>query len=125
LEDLAPRREALLPLRSFRKPGPKNSLFDGVYHGELVQFGDEPEPRPIQLGLQRQGDRVVGYYSFGVGSGFLEGEANGKDLQFEWKWAGSTGHGVFKARDDGSFTGTWGYRAANAGAGTWTGRRDP
>jgi hypothetical protein len=124
LEDLAPRREVLPSGRIRLKPGDRTSLFHGVYHGEIVR-STEPKPLAVRLGLQRQGDRVYGHYTFGLGSGFLYGEVKGKDLHFDWKWAGNSGHGVLNGRDDGSFTGTWGYRNASSGAGTWTGRRDP
>jgi hypothetical protein len=124
LEDLAPRREVLPPRRIRLRPGDRTSLFHGAYHGEIVR-STEPEPLAVQLGLERQGDRVYGHYTFGLGSGFLYGEVKGKDLHFDWKWAGNSGHGVLNSRDDGSFTGTWGYRNASSGAVTWTGRRDP
>jgi hypothetical protein len=43
-------------------------------------------------------------------------------VEFDWQWASSYGRGVFESRDGSSFTGTWGYREAQTGAGTWTGR---
>lgn len=124
LAAMAPRRPGELPRRKLEsKPGVQEALFSGVYRGELVQFGEEPKPMSIELILERRGDHVTGRYSFGLGFGTIEGDVEGKRLYYDWTWADNFGTGVFEDRGDGSFTGTWGYRGALSGAGTWTGRR--
>jgi hypothetical protein len=124
LEDLKPRREALPPARIALKLSDKDTPFHGAYKGELVQSTD-PDPIACQLSLERRGNSVFGYYTFGLASGILTGEVKGNDLHFKWEWAGDSGNGVLKTGKDGSFTGAWGYRKADSGAGTWTGRRSP
>lgn len=124
LAALAPRRPGELPRRKIEsKPGAQEALFSGVYRGEFVQFGEELEPMAIELILERRGSRVTGYYSFGLGFGTIDGTVEARRLYFDWEWAGNYGQGVLEGRDDGSFTGTWGYREARSGAGTWTGLR--
>ena len=74
--------------------------------------------------LQRRGDNVTGSYNFGLGFGAIkDGRVVDKRLYFGWEWAGNYGQSVLGGRDDGSFTGTWGYRESRSGAGTWAGRR--
>ena len=89
----------------------------------MVQFLD-PEPRPIEATFERRDDQVTGRYTFGLGFGAItNGQVVGPQLRFHWEWAGNYGRGVLQAQPDGSFSGTWGYREASSGAGTWTGRR--
>jgi len=125
LAALAPRRPRELPRRKIEsKSGAQEALFSGVYRGEFVQFGEEPEPMAIELILERRGDHVTGRYSFGLGFGVIKnGVVVDNQLYFDWEWAGNYGQGNFEGRDDGSFIGTWGYRETRSGAGTWTGRR--
>jgi hypothetical protein len=97
-----------------------------MFRGEFVQLNDpEREPRPIEFDLIRQGDRVHGRYSFGVGPGKIAGRVVGQELHVEWEWAGNSGRGLLVGRDgDGdSVTGTWGNREARAGVGSLTARR--
>jgi len=124
LAALAPRRPGELPRRKFESnPGTQENLFSGVYRGEFVQFGEAPEPMPIVLILERRGDHVTGRYSFGLGIGAItDGWVEDNQLYFDWEWAGNYGQGVLEGRNDGSFSGTWGYREARSGAGIWTGR---
>lgn len=124
LRALAPRRPGELPRRRGESgTARREALFDGVYRGEFVQLPD-PRSMPIEIVLERQGDRVKGRYTVGLGFGEIEdGKVVGKRLYFNWKWAGNYGQGFWEARDDGSFSGVWGHREARSGAGTWTGRR--
>jgi hypothetical protein len=125
LTALAPRRPGALPHRLVESgQAGREALFDGVYRGEFVQFLD-PAPRAIEFVLKRRGDDVTGHYSFGLGVGTIEGKVVGKRLHFRWDWAKNYGRGILEGRDDGSFTGAWGYRTAESDAGTWIGRRHP
>jgi hypothetical protein len=124
LEALGPRRPGELP-RHLSAPSPEaaGQPFHGVYRGQMVQFLD-PEPRPIEATFERRDDRVTGRYTFGLGFGAItNGQIVGQQLRFHWEWAGNYGQGVLQAQPDGSFSGTWGYREASSGAGTWTARR--
>jgi hypothetical protein len=122
LAALVPRRPGELP-RQLVPPSQEGptALFDGVYRGEFVQFL-EPEPMAVELVLERRGEHVQGRYSLGLGFGTIEGTVAGRQLYFVWKWANNYGRGVLEGSENGSFTGTWGYREARSGAGTWTGR---
>lgn len=123
LSALVPRRPGELPRRQAGPlEGERTALFDGVYRGEFVQFL-ESGTMSVEIVLERQGDNVRGYYSFGLGFGSIRGTVQGDRLYFEWEWANNYGMGVFEGHDDGSFTGTWGYREARSGAGTWNVRR--
>ncbi|MCP4628988.1 MAG: hypothetical protein GY850_36590 [bacterium] len=123
LAALAPRRPGELPRRRAQSGRESRSaLFGGFYRGQLVQFL-EPAPTAMEMVLERKGDRVQGNYTFGLGFGRIVGRIVGERLYFNWEWADNYGHGVLEAGDDGNFTGTWGYREARSGAGTWTGRR--
>jgi hypothetical protein len=121
LESLLPRRPGELPRRNESRVVGRENLFDGIYRGEMTQNPD-PDSMPFELGLRRQGDKVYGYYTFGLGSGTLVGSVVGNKLHFNWEWASNYGHGLLEGQIDRSFTGTWGHRDANSGAGTWTGR---
>jgi hypothetical protein len=121
LAALAPRRLGELP-KIASKFESKQISFHGRYHGESIQFGEEPKPFPIELTMERHNDHVTGQYSFGLGLGAIEGNVEGKWLYFDWSWAKNYGKGVFEDLADGSFKGTWGYHDALSGAGTWSGR---
>jgi hypothetical protein len=126
LAALAPRRPGELP-RLPPETGPTNRgiLFDGLYRGTFAQHLNPKEDMAIELVLKRDGKKVRGTYSFGIGVGKIEGGVVDQRLYFEWEWAGNYGQGVFEATNDGSFTGTWGYRESRTSAGTWSGKRSP
>jgi Peptidase U49 len=120
---LAPRRTRELP-RFGHRDSQGEVAFAGTYMG-TVQQHSHPEPMPIIVVLTRQGARVEGQYSFGLGLGKIEGTVHGDMLHFEWSWAGDFGRGALKTPANGqSFAGTWGYRASADNAGTWNGRRE-
>jgi hypothetical protein len=78
----------------------------------------------MEMVFQRTGNTVRGRYSFGLGLGKIEGTVAGDTLNLGWEWGGNYGRAILKATDNGAaFTGTWGYRESNRGAGTWAGRR--
>ena len=119
LESLKPRRPGELPGQA--RSGAHES-FSGSYVGQANQRGDAAFP--VRIDFRRQGDRVQGQYSFGIGIGTITGRIKGRRLNFEWQWAGNYGRGVFEAsRDGNAFAGTWGYRLSVDNAGKWSGRR--
>jgi hypothetical protein len=126
LGTLAPRRPGELPHGPI-EAGPTNRgiLFNGLYRGRFAQYSNPKEDMAIELRLKRDGDKVQGTYSFGIGVGKLEGAVVDQRLYFDWEWAGNYGRGVFDATNDNSFTGTWGYRESRNSAGSWTGNRSP
>lgn len=119
LDSLKPRRPGALPVAA---RGDARAPFAGTYAGEARQRG---EPAfPVRVDLRRQGERVQGTYSFGIGIGSLDGRISGNRLNFTWQWAGDYGRGMFEtSRDGNTFNGTWGYRQSTDNAGTWNGRR--
>lgn len=121
LAALGPRHPGELPRLGLVPSAATARLFDGFYRGQMVQFLD-PEPRPIEATFQRQGDRVTGRYTFGLGFGNINGQIFDQKLRFDWNWAGNYGRGELTSEAGGGFIGTWGYREATSGAGTWTGQ---
>jgi hypothetical protein len=123
---LAPRRSRQLPHltgASPQRPQARGLAFQGSYIGTAGQYSDSG-PIPITTVFERQGDRVAGQYSFGLGLGRIEGTVRGNTLHFDWQWAGNYGRGKLEASDRGAaFSGTWGYRESSDNAGRWDGRR--
>lgn len=126
LAALAPRRPGALPKTAYPSaPGGAATAFNGTFAGETTQRGD-PRAFPILLDLERDGNRVNGRYTFGIGVGTIRGTVSGDTLDFDWEWAGNRGRGRFASRDGGNaFGGTWGYRDSAENAGTWKARRTP
>jgi hypothetical protein len=123
IASLAPRRRGEMPHMATTDAATGSPAFHGRYVGQFTQLGNE-ERIPIQLVLERQGTRVKGQYSFGVGIGQITGTVVGDTLHFDWEWAGSQGRGKLISRDGGNaFDGTWGYRDSGEDAGTWNGDR--
>jgi hypothetical protein len=121
---LGPRRpHALLALSTPK--GADGAAFSGSFVGQFTQKTDPGNPGQISVVLRREGARVEGEYTFGLGVGMVRrGTVNGDALFFEWEWAGNYGRGVLRSMEGGnSFSGTWGYRESPDNAGTWTGRR--
>lgn len=125
---LGPRRKGeLLSRISYKAEGRSQTTgaFRGFYAGEYTRFvlGDREELE-IEVFFQRHGNRVNGRFSFGIGQGSMEGTLTNEILYFNWQWGQSYGRGILRATADGSgFFGTWGYRGASDGGGTWSGRR--
>jgi hypothetical protein len=113
-----------------RRPGeilaaPKRAVptqpFDGVYDGKI---SDSSAANPIRAVLQRRGDHVTGFYSYGVSIGRLDGSVEGTLLTFTWREPGRNGSGLMRITADGAqFAGTWGRGDETTGGGGWTGRR--
>jgi hypothetical protein len=105
--------------------GPDGPAFHGRYVGDSVRTVQlESESLPMRVVFVRRGERVSGYFDFGLGAGTLEGLVRGETLYFDWTWGGTTGKGSLTASDDGeAFTGRWGYRHSRDDGGTWAGRR--
>ena len=95
--------------------------FEGVFDGRLSEATGALPARTV---LRRQGDRVSGVYSYGVGQGEISGIVEGDTLLFVWQSGGSRGRGRMRTGPGGvEFDGTWGHGDASVGGGTWTGAR--
>lgn len=95
--------------------------FDGTYDGEVTIGSDRLDIRSI---LSRNGERVTGEYTYGAGSGRIDGLVAGNRLVFRWQEGSQTGRGELVVEADGSgFAGTWGNGDQVSGGGTWNGRR--
>lgn len=95
--------------------------FDGVFDGRL---SDRTGTLPARTILRRQGDRVTGLYSCGVGQGEIAGIVEGDTLVFVWQSGGARGRTSVRAGPGGvEFEGTWGFGDAATGGGVWTGAR--
>jgi hypothetical protein len=102
-----------------------SAAFDGSYSGTVVFLNDrENGPATLQMALTRRADEVSGRYTFGLGDATLQGKVVSGKLYFQWWWGQAWGNGVMQATENGAgFRGTWGYRDASEGAGTFEGRR--
>lgn len=124
IRSLVPRHKGELIARQgkLKFGGP----FQGFYQGDTIRFvAGEHESLPIQAVFERNGDAVSGRYSFGLGECEFEGRIISGKLYYNWRWGDNkSGKGVLQTSDDGdTFSGTWGYREASEGGGTWSGRR--
>lgn len=118
LEDLKPR--ATTELASLG-PAPQNNgslIFDGTYQGKWVnQKGTDFD---VRMELQRNGETVVGSWTFGPNRVVVEGIVNEGHLYFDWKWGEDYfGKGELYPQPDGRLIGTWGYTRKSSGGGTW------
>jgi hypothetical protein len=121
LETLAPRRPGEAMAAPAPPPGAPGQSFDGVFDGRL---SDTTGTLPARTVLRRQGDRVTGVYSYGVGQGEISGIVEGDTMLFVWQSGGSRGRGRMRTSPGGvEFDGTWGHGDASVGGGTWTGAR--
>jgi len=119
LETLAPRRPS--EAMAAPAPGAASQSFDGVFDGRM---SDSTGTLPARTVLRRQGDRVSGVYSHGVGQGEISGIVEGDTLLFVWQSGSSRGRGRMRTSPGGvEFDGTWGYGDASSGGGVWTGAR--
>jgi hypothetical protein len=119
LETLAPRRPGeIMPAPSLPTGA---QAFDGIFDGRL---SDRTGALPARTILRRQGDRVTGIYSYGVGQGEITGIVEGDTLVFVWQSGGARGRARLRAGPGGvEFEGTWGFGEAATGGGVWTGAR--
>lgn len=124
LSMLAPRPPKTLPRLSTALPAPgPQPAFHGSYRGSLSQAG-EPGRVPLEVVLERSGDRVTGRYTVGFGVGWLSGIIDGNRLHLRWQWSGNYGRAILTPTSDGAgFEGSWGYRESATNAGTWGGQR--
>lgn len=115
------RHPAAAAVRALALPGSPSPAFDGVFEGRVT---DAARALPARAMLWREGDRVTGVYSYGLGQGELSGIVQDDTLTFVWQSGGR--HGLARIRTAAGgieFDGTWGYDEAAAGGGTWTGAR--
>ncbi|MDI5983721.1 hypothetical protein QLQ85_02880 [Halomonas sp. M4R5S39] len=91
--------------------------FAGTFQGTL---GDASGELPVWLVLERQGDRVQGVFTYGLGLGHLEGEVQAGRLHFGWTLGLEQGLGVLEATaDDGRLHGSWGRERSADDGGHW------
>jgi hypothetical protein len=120
-ETLAPRRPGeIMPATPTLTPAGAQA-FDGVFDGRM---SDRTGTLPARTILRRQGDRVTGIYSYGVGQGEIAGIVEGDTLVFVWQSGGARGRARVRTGPGGvEFQGTWGFGDAATGGGVWTGAR--
>jgi hypothetical protein len=97
--------------------------FSGIYNGERTrQFGQgKEETFDTTVIFYRNRNKVTGRFSFGLGTGTLNGLVKENKLMFNWKWASEEGVGEMIATSNNSFTGNWQYVDGVAGGGSWEG----
>ena len=112
---LQPRREGELVIDSAAPAA--GQPFAGTFQGML---GDASGGLPVWLVLERQGDRVQGVFTYGLGLGHLEGEVQAGRLHFGWRLGLEGGLGVLEAAaDDGRLHGNWGRERSADDGGYW------
>jgi len=100
-----------------------HGAFVGIY-GHYLRDGRKEE-LPVQITLRRSGERVRGWYYFGLGRGSIEGAVISNRLYFNWRWGDDTGKGVLEPKNGGSsFVGSWGYGESRDNGGTMAGQRN-
>jgi hypothetical protein len=121
LQSLAPRR----PGEAIAAPSPGGATgqaiaFDGVFDGEM---NDGTGPLAVRALLRRNGERVLGVYSFGAGQGEIHGIVQGDTMLFVWRSALGQGRGLARMSGGGDLQASWGNGEDTRGGGTWTARR--
>ncbi|MFY0991835.1 hypothetical protein [Halomonas sp. C05BenzN] len=112
---LKPRRAGEPPID--RAPPEAGQPFAGTFRGML---GDASGELPVWLVLERQGDRVRGAFTYGLGLGQLEGEVQAGRLHFGWTLGLEQGLGVLEAAaDDARLHGSWGRERSADDGGYW------
>lgn len=115
------RRPAAAVARALPSAGSPSPAFEGVFEGRVT---DTARALPARTVLWREGDRVTGVYSYGLGEGELSGIVQDDTLILIWQSGGRHGLAQIRtARGGVEFDGTWGYGETAAGGGTWTGAR--
>ncbi|MDI5892445.1 hypothetical protein [Halomonas rhizosphaerae] len=91
--------------------------FEGTFRGKL---GDVSGELPVRLVLERQGSRVQGVFTYGLGLGHLEGEVQAGRLHFGWTLGLEQGLGVLEVTaGDGRLHGSWGRERSTDDGGYW------
>jgi hypothetical protein len=115
LDDLKPRPEGTpIGWRSSSQRTSSGKEFDGYCTGNMNESGTRLD---LVMSLKRQGDRVRGWYTLGVGKGRVEGQVRDGRLYFDWSYEGDRGRGVAR-NTAGQLVGQWGYGLSESGGGT-------
>jgi len=118
LKDIRPRGKT--DLATIRNTPRQNTgqLFDGRYKGKWVnQNGTDFD---VQMELKRNGERVVGSWTFGPNRVVMDGTVSNNRLSFSWEWGQDYfGKGELYLQSDGHLAGTWGYTKKTSGGGIW------
>jgi len=127
IDGIAPRKPDDLPITSkmYADGTFSNIAFSGIYTGihtrKLNNGGSESLKATV--GFFRNGNKVKGRFSFGVGIGELTGLISNNTLNYQWKWGNAKGMGKLNAINDSGFSGEWGYDNLETGGGSWNGER--
>ncbi|MGK7895494.1 MAG: hypothetical protein AB4372_18230 [Xenococcus sp. (in: cyanobacteria)] len=119
LRTLAPRRPGELsdlPIDNSLELLP----FQGNYSGDHTRYllGEE-EILPVNVQLQRNGNKVFGVFNFGLGDGKITGEIDNNVLYFNWNWYNKEGKGELRSIDNIYLQGSWGYLSDYEDGGEW------
>lgn len=95
--------------------------FAGTFEGRL---GDGTAELPVRVVLERQGNRVRGMFTYGLGLGELQGEVQQGRLHYAWTLGLEQGLGVMDAAEQGRrLEGRWGRERSDDDGGYWILRR--
>ena len=90
--------------------------FSGVFDGSIVEVGQSGTA--AQVKFVRNGHSVRGSYLLGEICGSINGEVTRDRLEFSWRWAGNSGHGIASQIAD-RVSGTFGLGEDAKGGGTF------
>jgi hypothetical protein len=90
--------------------------FSGVFEGSIVEVGQSGTA--AQVKFVRNGSSVRGSYLLGGTCGSIGGEVTRDRLEFNWKRAGDSGHGIASQIAD-RVSGTFGLGEDAKGGGTF------
>lgn len=119
IEDLKPRAKTDLASIGTSPRQNGDQLFDGTYQGKWVD--QKSTDFDVRMELQRNGETVIGSWTFGPNRVTVEGIVSDGRLYFDWKWGEDYfGKGELYPEPGDRLSGTWGYNRKTSGGGIWS-----
>lgn len=96
--------------------------FSGAFTGLYARYlkNGQKEWLNARLDLRRNGNRVAGRFSFGLGEGTIAGSVvQGQQMVYDWQWGTMGGRGALIPTPSGGLAGDWGHDQSVQGGGGW------
>jgi hypothetical protein len=122
LKSLTPRRPGQASVNAYGVPQHNSDYtFNGIFSGNIT---DKSGSASVDLVLKQNGKSIIGVFTQGIGTAYINGRVKGDILEFNWEWGNSKGKGFFKSNNKGkNLTGQWGINRSKTGRGKWIVRR--
>jgi hypothetical protein len=127
INSIFPRKSGELPItEQLYKKGifseqPFSGIYSGIHTRNLVDGGIEKLNATVVF--YRNGNKVTGKFTFGVGVGEFSGIVQKNTLYYQWKWGDAKGMGKLFADTTSDFSGEWGHDDQDTGGGLWNGTK--